>query len=393
MNNERRIAAIGFALAFVVFSFCSPAGAWLRPSFEDAVVVERSELIVVGRLQRGSIIYFPREGKPAEGRSWEHHATLVVKEVLKGDLKHPEMHIVIHYGLYPVVGGYVNRDGLTINLRGGRKDYPKDIIEILDTGGSGKRFGPLVKDATKDNLWFLRKRSGTFGTKPGMGKFGIVDPEDLQPLSLKEYFLAYLSEDPEKAVKAQLKKNPGMAARAKRYLHHLDIQRILKIPDPKARIEKLLPYYKVRTRWGDKPEAAEGIAACGMVAGPYLRKLFDDPKHKNLRPDIIRIWGDVRYEGCVDLLIDLLKQHDKFWAKQELKKGWWNADVGSELTRRRRETYSEVFCSVIALAKIGKPRAKEAIELTKRRWEAIDFSNPQIVEESERALKLLSSRG
>ena len=33
----------------------SPALAWLRPPWEDATVVERSELIVVARLKAGTI--------------------------------------------------------------------------------------------------------------------------------------------------------------------------------------------------------------------------------------------------------------------------------------------------------------------------------------------------
>ena len=44
--------------------------------------------------------------------------------------------------------------------------------------------GNLVRNAGEDNLWFLRKRSGVYGWEPGTGAFGIVDPEDLQPLEL-----------------------------------------------------------------------------------------------------------------------------------------------------------------------------------------------------------------
>ena len=157
---------------------CSNAAhALLRPSYEDATVVERSELIVVAHLKEDTIQYVPHKKKRHEGASWEHHALLVITEVLKGTCHRTGIPVIIHYGLTPVVGGYVKRGSFMINLRGGNKVYPRDIIETLDTGT--RKGAPLVKDARDNNLWFLRKRSGPFGRKPGTGKYGIVDPEDL----------------------------------------------------------------------------------------------------------------------------------------------------------------------------------------------------------------------
>jgi hypothetical protein len=46
-----------------------------------------------------------------------------------------------------------------------------------------------------------------------------------------------------------------------------------------------------------------------------------------------------------------------------------------------------VDSAVEALAEIGDPRAREAVELTRRRWVAINFENPQIVEACNDALK------
>lgn len=383
---------VGLARAVLLLAgfLATPAHARLRAYYEDAVVVERSEVILVGRLKKGSIEYVPHKRKPHEGRSWEHHAVLVVGQVLKGTLDEREIPIIIHYGLDPVVGGYLKRDGFMTDLRGGRKDYPKDIIEILDTGSSARRGEPLVGDAGSDNLWFLRRRSGIYGRKPGTGNFGIVDPQDVQPLALKDYFLAYLSEDPEKAVKEYVAKNPELAKRAESYFDHLEIQRILKIADPRARVERLLPYYAKPHRWKHKPEAEEGIVACGDMAGPYLLQMFHDPAHRKRRTSVMQTWAKLRYEGCVDVLVGLLRKHDEFWAKQELRSGWWNRDVDSELARQRRETYGEVFNAVVALERIGDSRAREAIELTKRRWEGINFSNPQIVKWCEKALRTFS---
>jgi len=365
----------------------SQAYARERPLFEDAVVVERSELIAIGHLKKGSIKYVPHHKEPSEGRSWEHHATLVVTEVIKGTFDKKKIPIIIHYGLAPKVEGRFLCPGYRMDA----PDSPKDAIEIWDTGSSQRGLKPLVKDVGKDNLWFLRRRSGRCGERPGTGKFGIVDPEDIQQLSLKNYFLAYLSPDPEKAVREQLQKNPALAERAKRYLDHLEIQRILKIPDPKVRIERLLPYYIGGIHWGHESEARQGIISCGKVAGPYLRRFFDNPQHKMLRQDIIRIWGTIKYKDCVTLLINLLKEHDRFWAKQKLEKDWWNSDPNSERRRKRRNIYGEVYYAVAALKEIGDGQAKEAIELTRQRWMDINFENPQIVKECERALKVLSS--
>jgi hypothetical protein len=147
-------------LAAWLFVLCAGvAQAWLRPEYEDATVVERSELIVVAHIKEGSIMYVPHDKKSWEGASWEHHATLVIREVLKGKCADKEIPIIIHYGLDPVVEGYVKRDAFTINNRGSKNDYPKGIIQIRDTGGN-KGF-ELVKDARNDNLWFLRKRTQT----------------------------------------------------------------------------------------------------------------------------------------------------------------------------------------------------------------------------------------
>jgi hypothetical protein len=355
-------------------------------------MLERSELIVVGHLEADSIKYVPHKRKAGEGRSWEHHATLVISDVLKGSSDSRSIPIILHYGLSPRVGGTSVGHGFDPDQGVLPKDDPNAAIYILDTGASDWSGRPLVIDAGKDNLWFLRKRSEFFGRMPGTGKYGIVDPEDLQPLQLKDYFLAYLSKDPESAVKKHMVNNPALAQRVQRYLDHLEIQRILKIKDPSHRFEKLLPFYVKRTTWGMTPEARQGIISCGKVAGKGLLVVSQDSKHKDLRYDIIRIWNNVGYKEAVPILINLLKQHDQFWENQDLKKGWWNRDVGSELTRKRRAVYGEIYYTVCALRSFADPRAREAIEITRRRWKSINFENPQIVEECEAALKAFAKQ-
>ena len=171
-----------------------------------------------------------------------HHATLIVTKVLKGGLTEKKIPVVIHFGLFPIVGGDARPTGTTRNIHEHPEDYPKDNIEIGDMAiGS---FVPLpVKDAREDNLWFLRRRSGLFGDKPGHGDYGIVDPADFQSIAFKEYFLAYLSDDPEAAVRRVMAKDPEVVERGWRFLDRQEVRRILKIDDPRTRADRLMPYF------------------------------------------------------------------------------------------------------------------------------------------------------
>ena len=352
--------------------------AWLRPQFEDATVVERSELIVIGHLKEGSIQEAPHNTLPGQGVSSEYHATLVIAKVLKGKCDKEEIPLIIHYGLTPFVGA-------------GRKESSKNLIEIVDTESSSHGGGSLVKDAREDNLWFLRRRSGFWGREAGTGNFGIVDPEDLQPLEWKQYFLFYLSDDPATAVRDYVQKNPDKAERGKRYLDHLEVQRILKIEDPEKRYDGLLPFFLNRTTWDMKEEARDGIVTCGKTAGERLKDLFTDPKHSQARQQIMGMWREMGYRQIAPLLIDLLKQHDRFWAEQHLEKGWWSDDADSERTHRRQDIYGEVYSGVYTLRSFHDPMAKEVLEMTRKRWSAINFDNTQIVEECEAALRELAA--
>lgn len=374
----RKLAQLASLLILVLC--VTGAHAWMRPTYEDATVVERSELIVVAHLKASSIQHVPHNRPAGDGASWEHHAMLVVTEVLKGKCDKAEIPIVIHYGLTPTAGD-------------GKKGSPKDIIEIHDTGNSSLGPGSLVKDAAQDNLWFLRKRSGYFGREPGTGNYGIVDPEDLQRLQWKPYFLLYMSADPGTAVKNYVQKNPAEGQRGKNYLDHLEVQRILKMADPSQRYDGLLPFFLARTTWNMKAEARAGIVACGQPAGPRLKDLFANPKHTNFRYEIIHMWRDMGYRESVPLLIDLLKQHDRFWAEQRLQKGWWNDySHPDQQTDRRRDIYGEVYAGVLALRSFRDPKAKAVLELTRMRWSAINFDNTQIVEECEAALRELAAK-
>src|SRR6185295_6525826 len=139
----------------------------------------------------------------------------------------------------------------------------------------------------------------------------------------------------------------------------------------------------------DSREARNGIVQGGRASVQYLKRIFLDPNLVQLKEDVIEAFGEIRCARCVEPLIHLLREHDGFWSQQHLEPDWWSLDYESELTKTRRRSYGEVYKSVIALGKIGDGRAIEAIQLTRSRWEAINFENKQIVDACDNALKLL----
>ena len=67
-----------FLVSILALIVPGSARLWLRGHYEDAIVVERSELIVEGYLETKSIKYVRHKTGNHEGASWEHHAQLVV---------------------------------------------------------------------------------------------------------------------------------------------------------------------------------------------------------------------------------------------------------------------------------------------------------------------------
>jgi hypothetical protein len=360
-----------------------PAHAWLRAFYEDDELVARSELIVVGGIKDGSLQFMPQWHKPGEAIWWEHRAMLTVHRVLKGKTDQQEIPIVIHYGLEPKVGDQRLHDGDKA-----KPAPPTGAIAIYDSGNSVISLRPLVPDARADNIWFLRRLGGYLGREKKLdADLGILDPEDLQPLAMEDYIRCYLSDDPEAAVRKHLAVQPAVAARAVHYLQRREVQRILQIADPAERVERLLPYFDNRAAWRAGEEAGRGIIATGSVAGPYLLGLYLSNADPNARQAIVHAWAAMRWSGCVDLLIEQLKDDDKLWSREKLEPGWWNQEPDSGRTERRRTLYSEVYTDVYALGQIGDPRAREAIDLTRHRWAAIPFENSQLVEECDHALQ------
>jgi hypothetical protein len=378
------VRTLSLPLAFILCMGAMPAYGWPRPFYEDAVVVERSELIVVAHVKKGSIQYVRYED--ASDGGWLYQVTLVITEVLKGKSEAKEITLILHYGLTPIVGGYEKREDRTIDLRSTRKDYPKDIVEIFDTGSNHACIGSLIKDASEDNLWFLRRRSGWYGREPGTGNYGVVDPEDVQPLALKDYFLTYLSVTPEKAVREYVTAHPELARRTEGYFDHLEVQRILKLDEPKDRVKRLVPFFFKRQGWSDGGyEAQKGLVACGEPAGAALLETFDDPAQRNWRVEIMEVWREARCLGCVDRLIRLVKEHNTFWTTQDLKdvQGsalWWSADTSAELKEKRGVVYHETVCAIRTLGAIADPRARGVLEFTRDMWRDLKWRERKMID-------------
>ena len=165
------------------------AHAWLRRSYSDAEIVSRAELIVVGKIKDGSIVLVPHQTKNA-GASWEHHVELLISEVLKGRVSTNSMTVSIHYGLDPVVGGYSSNQFRYFNVRGLSTNYPKNAVEVFDTGNSAKSFSPITGDIRTNHIWLLRHLQSPNHNDSDM--IGVRDPEDIQPMRKKEELLKYL---------------------------------------------------------------------------------------------------------------------------------------------------------------------------------------------------------
>jgi len=209
-------------MVIILLLFSKYLHAELRTTYEDESVVKRAELIIIGHLKPDTIKCFKHINKTNEGKSSEHHATLIIDEVLKGTIEEKQIQIIINYGLTPVVEGYYENGDMMINIKGNRNNYPKGIIEIMDTLNSAWSNIPLVEDAGKNNIWFLRRiqrKNKIESEKLETLNWGINDPEDLQPIKLEKFFRTLLSPSPNKLLRElmQNEKDTEITNRIKNY--------------------------------------------------------------------------------------------------------------------------------------------------------------------------------
>jgi hypothetical protein len=361
-----------------------------RTAPADAQLVESAELIVVGRLKPESVAFVPH-GPAASAASWEYHATLVIAETLKGQAPSREITIVIHYGYNVYVDGKLTTPSGTSDGHASRPNYSWGKVEIIciDPG----RANPLrlVKDAADDNIWFLSKVAHTqIGDLRSDDLFGIGQRDQLQSIALKNYFAAYLAPDPEAAVRKQMEIDPVAAVRGRPFLDFCDIKRILKNPDPVARANGLFLYY---CRDYPNPIVEEGLTACGDAAVPLLASLLDDRRHHD---QVLDLWRKTKPPACVPFLIDFLKKRDTFRDTQDLKPGWHSYQPRSRVADARFTVESQTSEAVGILGLIADPRAKDVLELTRRRWQSLNVpvepNGPHVLQVCDWALNQIADR-
>jgi hypothetical protein len=352
-------------LVVALFLTAGPPNVWLRSSYPDAVVVQRSELIAEGVVRADSI---RREER--EDRSCVHHAVLSIHRILKGTGETKEIPILIHYGLTPIV----------------RTEGP---IELWDTGNSAASPRPFIEDLGKSHLWFLRRRGGVYGREASTGDLGIVDPEDVKPLDHREYLQLYLTPDPESAVRKYLPNHPEFEPRARNFLDHCDILRILSSGKGAEQARLLLPYFLKRHEWNDQDEAGLALKSLGEPAGKILLDRYEERDFVKAREDILRLWGEMAFRPAVPRLIAVVEEQLVYWEKQDLQKGWWGRQGESQLTSERYANYGLLHSALIALGKICDSSARQAVRRTRSLWIQPRFGMEQIVEECDRTLDLL----
>jgi hypothetical protein len=171
------------------------AGAALRPHYSDFEVVSRADLIVVGRMTAGSLVYVPHTNALGHLEpSWEHRLDLTVTQILKGQLSATSVVVRLQYGLTPLVNGYFSNQFATIEVAS--DGHPKGEVQIFDTGCSTEPAPPVTGDIRNDHIWLLRRAGSEEAHESSSARsFWACDPEDIQPVSRKERLLRLLSED------------------------------------------------------------------------------------------------------------------------------------------------------------------------------------------------------
>ena len=119
-----------FLAVIVIALIPASVVAWIRLNYTDSQIVSRAQLIITGHIKPDTLTLVDHK----TGTSWEHHGVLIVIEVLKGHAAEKEIPIITHYGLEPVVGGEAETKHLIMHRRSFEPDYPKDVVEIFDTG-------------------------------------------------------------------------------------------------------------------------------------------------------------------------------------------------------------------------------------------------------------------
>jgi hypothetical protein len=297
--------------SFVCAGVCFIAGlchAALYAPPTDEELVLKSDFIVVGHLEDGSLTRMTNylDGTRI-GEGWIHHeAIMIIDETLKGDLKQKRVRLLILGNFFDVsVGTPAQRERFWeehLGMSPGKKyprDFPTNTVEIFDSNSSIPRFidFPLVEDARTPNLWFLQDVRPEQRRQTDALAVAINLPENLQPIAFKNYFVAYLSNDPEGSVRQVIKKLPAVSERGQEYLDRKELSRVLMIPPGGKRLQNLIPLFLKYPHWTN---VRKGIEECGELAGPELMTLYEQTTNQYIRNEIELIWIGVGYEEGSD---------------------------------------------------------------------------------------------
>ncbi len=355
------------------------AHAWIRSRYSDPEVVQRAELIVVAHIKEGSIVYVPHVVKDGGGMSWEHHGTLLVAETIKGTPSEQEVPIIFHYGLDPL-------------LADGRRDAdprrppripnqaavdPNSPIIVYDVGG---RDGPVSGDIRQDQIWFLRAHESK--DRPDDGRdstdtLGLWDPQDVQPLELKPYFQAFLTDHPETKLKEYAIGHTPLAVRSQVYLDHLQIEAILKEPDINKRADMLLPLCLYTDERAEGPTQREAMfqmwQSCGHIGVSKLVLIFDAPKYVAMQCSIMYEWANAQYHEAIPLLMAMLGKENKFWAGQTpaAQKAWVTKSSDYNTTTAQNESRVRMEAIFYVFRQVPDVRTLPILKETKQFWDDV----------------------
>jgi hypothetical protein len=177
------------SLALLSILFLATAvHAWLRRPYSDAEIVTRAELIVIGAVKESSLhcVEYPAgRGLP------EHHLELQVSEFISGTNITRTIPVCVTWGLTPVTGGYYSNRFQMLNVKWQHTNYPKDIIEVFDTGNSRLSMAPITGDLRTNHIWLLRHEPSRHYTCRS-NRFSIYDPEDIQPIGKRPELTKHL---------------------------------------------------------------------------------------------------------------------------------------------------------------------------------------------------------
>ena len=399
----RRIRlALVFSLVFFLASASALGEIWIASA--DGQVVERADVIVVGRIKPDSITYVHHTAtNPAHGHSWEHHLTLIVSRSIKGELPKGEHRIIVHFGLTPCVGGHAKQANWERNL----PDRSKDVIEIV--GSAMRQFPPGPEDDLRqDHVWLLRRgRAGgpvakatrdagrESGDKPATAPekaimLGVREIQDIQRVERLEYLQLYLRKDPETALRRHIQEHPKDAVRVLPYLRHLAVQRAIADPDPAKRVERLIPYFSSYVLYCGHDEAGDGIEAAGEVAIPYLAAmLHDSGLYESRRTQVILMLGRIGSTRAVPVLVDLVKRQSDALE--------WVTQAGTSVEEKLKHPNTvrqlhELQSAIYSLGRVGDKKQSPLVRGVIDRWSKILDKDSEFLEYCRGALKRLEQR-